>query len=376
MAAREAMGILEKLKPQPRWKHADPAVRLEAVRELDDPVELAALAELDPDAKVRRAAVARTADSAILAHIAAADADAEIRERAADRLVALATTPGAEETAALAAIRGVIDPRRLSTVAKGDAPDVVRADALARTTDERALGSIARHARSESIASQALERMTDSREILEIALNSDHKDVALSAFERLTAGADDLALLRSIESRTQQKAVAKRARVHIQEIEDVEAARRAAEEERRRHQESLVQAVERLADETDVPRADAELTRLKTEWQALDVADAATVARFEQGAANANAAIAERRREAEEAAERARQRAEALATRDALCVRVETIEGDDTLEQLAPIEEEWRSLTPLVGSGPEADRLAERFARAVAACRERHRLGA
>jgi hypothetical protein len=34
------MGLLDKLKPQPRWKHADPGVRLEAVRDLDDPVEL------------------------------------------------------------------------------------------------------------------------------------------------------------------------------------------------------------------------------------------------------------------------------------------------------------------------------------------------
>ncbi len=44
------------------------------------------------------------------------------------------------------------------------------------------------------------------------------------------------------------------------------------------------------------------------------------------------------------------------------------------LEQLAPIEEEWQSLTPLVGNSPEADRLAERYAVAVAACRKRHEL--
>ena len=55
------MGILDKLKPQPRWKHADPSVRLEAVRDLEDPGELAVLAELDPDARVRRSAAARIA---------------------------------------------------------------------------------------------------------------------------------------------------------------------------------------------------------------------------------------------------------------------------------------------------------------------------
>jgi hypothetical protein len=93
-----------------------------------------------------------------------------------------------------------------------------------------------------------------------------------------------------------------------------------------------------------------------------------------RGVAEAEAAIVRREREAEEAAEHARVRAEALASREALCVRVETLSGDHILEHLAPIEEEWRSLTPLVGNGPEADRLAERFVVAVAACRRRHEL--
>jgi hypothetical protein len=60
------MGLLDKLKPQPRWKHADPALRLEAVRELDDAAELAVLAESDPDARVRRAAICRITDPAVL----------------------------------------------------------------------------------------------------------------------------------------------------------------------------------------------------------------------------------------------------------------------------------------------------------------------
>ena len=63
------MGLLDKLKPTPRWKHADPAVRLEAVRELDDPIELAILAETDTDARVRRAAIPRTVDPAVLAEV-------------------------------------------------------------------------------------------------------------------------------------------------------------------------------------------------------------------------------------------------------------------------------------------------------------------
>ena len=67
------MGLLDKLKPQPRWKHADPAVRLEALRELDDPIELAALAESDADARVRRAATPRLTEVALLGRIASSD---------------------------------------------------------------------------------------------------------------------------------------------------------------------------------------------------------------------------------------------------------------------------------------------------------------
>ena len=50
-----------------------------------------------------------------------------------------------------------------------------------------------------------------------------------------------------------------------------------------------------------------------------------------QAAAAMQRAIAAAERDAEEAAERARLRTEALATRDALCVRVETLDGDDVL---------------------------------------------
>jgi Domain of Unknown Function (DUF349) len=371
------MGILDKLKPQPRWKHMDPAVRLEALRELDDPVELAALAETDPDAKIRRAATTRIADPAVLGRIVVTDPDAEARDRAADRLLALAMASDVDEGVALEAARSLNDPRRLSTIAKSDAAESVRSNVLARITEERALSSIARHAKHEATASAALDRLTDAAELLEVALHGDHRDVALQAFERVAAPAPDLGLLRSIETRAQQKAVGKRARALIQEIEEAEAARRAVEEERQRQIASTLEGVERLADlAADLSLVRTELERLIDAWQALDEQDAEAQGRFERGTAEAQATIARRQREADEAAERARVRAEAIATADALCTRVETLDSEESLEQLVPIEEEWRSLAPLVGNGPEADRLAERFATAMAACRTRHDLGA
>ena len=377
------MGFLDKLKPQPRWKHADPAIRLESLRDLDDPLELAVLAESDPDVRVRRAVVARIADPAVLGRVASGDTDPDLRERAADQLLGLASRRPDPDAAgdehavvALAAVRAIEDPRRLSTIAKSEATEAVRADALGRLSDERALSSIARHAKHEATALAALARLSDPADLLEVALNADHRDVALGAFDRAIAPGRDLAQLRSVEARTQQKAVAKRARALIQEIEDAEAARRAAEEERRRREAALIEAVGRLVDVADVAVARAELVRLTESWRGLSVMEQSTLDRFTDATAAAQENIVMRQREADEAIERARQRAEAIATRDALCARVETLGGDDALEQLVPIEEEWRSLLPLVGNGPEADRLAERFALAVAACRKRHELGA
>jgi hypothetical protein len=369
------MGLLDKLKPTPRWKHADPAVRLEAVRELEDAAELAVLAESDPDARVRRAAVPRTVDAEVLGRMAAGDADAETRDRAADRLVALATAGSGAESA-MAAVRALSDPRRLSAIARGEAADAVRAEALSRTTDERALAGVAKHAKHESTATAAVARVNDRDALIEIAQNSEHKDVAMAAFDRLISPTPDLALVRAIEGRTQQKAVARRAKQIVQDAEAAEAARVAAEEDRRRREAGVCEAVEGLADVSDPAVMRAELDRLSSAWTALDVTDTAARDRFAAATVRVETAIETREREAREADERARQRAEAVATRDALCIRVETLDGDDVLAQLVPIEEEWRSLTPLVGDGPEAARLAERFARAVAACRKRHEMGA
>ena len=378
------MGFLDKLKPQPRWKHADPVVRLEAIKDVDDVQDLAQLAEQDPDARVRRAAVARLDEPAILGRIASRDPDQETRDRAGDRLMLLAARVPAEAQspdpaeleAALEAARAITDGRRLSTLAKGSAADAVRSWALSRIQDERALGSVARHAKLEPTAAAALARITDASELLEVVLHADHRDVALAAFARLGPESLDLSQLRSIEVRSQQKAVSRRARTMIQDIEAAEAARQTAALERQRRESLLCESLERLAEVADPAVMRTELARLTEAWQALEGSEPTSVDRFTRAAAAVDAAIRYREREAEEAADRQRLRAEAIATRIALCERVETLDGDDVLEQLVPIEEEWRSLLPLVDNGPEADRLAERFAVAVAACRKRHEMGA
>lgn len=372
------MGILDKFMPQPRWKHADPAIRLEGVRELDDLQELEILAESDADAKVRRAAVGKVSDPAVLGRIAGGDADGAVREEATERLLALALD-GRDAAAALNAATQITDARRLAQLAKSgqaESTDAVRESAVARLTDERLLGAVARHAKVEAIAATAAARLSSSDELLDTVLNCDHKDVALAAFDRVVdAAAPDQALLKTIEARSQQKAVAKRARTMLQAIEEAEAARKAAEEEKRRQENIFCEAVEHLL-VADADRAEADLARFETGWAAITSPDAGAATRFAAGAAAVRERIAAFRREAEEAAELARRRTEAIATREALCQRVETIDGEDILEQLRPIEEEWASLGPLCGNGPEADRLSERFASAVTSSRKRAALGA
>ena len=77
------MGILERLRPQPRWKHADPGVRVAAVYDLgpEEADALLALAREDAEARVRRAAVARLAEVAVLGEIARTDPDEDVRGR-------------------------------------------------------------------------------------------------------------------------------------------------------------------------------------------------------------------------------------------------------------------------------------------------------
>src|SRR5688500_13571494 len=98
------MGLLEKLRPQPKWKHTEPSVRLEGLHDIDDGDQdaLRALATDDPDPRVRRAALARVADGAVLAAIVRNETDEATREHAVTRAAVLAET--GDERAALSAV--------------------------------------------------------------------------------------------------------------------------------------------------------------------------------------------------------------------------------------------------------------------------------
>jgi hypothetical protein len=78
------MSLFDQLRP--KWKHSDPAIRVEAVRRLDDQAVLESIVETDPDEKVRVAAIHGLTSQTAIARFAQSAESATVRESAVDRL--------------------------------------------------------------------------------------------------------------------------------------------------------------------------------------------------------------------------------------------------------------------------------------------------
>ena len=117
------------------------------------------------------------------------------------------------------------------------------------------------------------------------------------------------------------------------------------------------------------------LDAVEAEWAALATEpafelDTASVARFEAGAGAARAAIAELQRiEAERRAED-EMRAARRASRAALIERINSLRGDDPLDQIERAPEEWAA----IGTTPRSGRRDMQAAldAAIAGARQRH----
>ena len=170
------MGLLDRFKTQPRWKHADPTVRVLGVQDLTDEEHevLEELARTDPDPRVRRAAVSRLGSVAVLTEIVRREADGQVRDEAAGVLLDIALGAyEADEAASLAAVDGLtaLPPadaqKQLVLVAKTARRDVVSRRALDRLPDDpRALGTTARRAESAETRLAALGRLSDPQELV------------------------------------------------------------------------------------------------------------------------------------------------------------------------------------------------------------------
>lgn len=155
------MGFLDLFRP--KWKHSDPNVRLEAIKDLsseDDLPRLMQVARHDRDVRVRRIAVKKIDDPDLLIEVAQAEPDDDLRRDAADKagelmLSAVLQADGAGEAAAA-----------LTKLSSGDA-----------ARDERLLCDVVCRARLSEGRHMAFERLREARSFSEVARRS--QDVAL-----------------------------------------------------------------------------------------------------------------------------------------------------------------------------------------------------
>ncbi len=387
------MPILDRLRPQPRWKHADPAVRLVAVHELayDDQEVLTSIARGDDDARVRRIAVQKLHDPIVLAELAQADQDEQVREVVRLILVEQATA-GPDADACAVAMAGLHEPRDLAAIAKTAEHEPVRRGALARLEDPRLVGNVARLAADAGIRLDALARISEPVELCHVAVKSEYKDVAVAAVERLAEDAERLA---TVATRAKTKAAGRRARTALgalrPDTESPDVSGRRLE---------LCEVMEGLTRSEDWGQLPARMIEIEARWRDLgQPGDVALAERF----TTAHEAVVQRlsHREdslAEEQRRVAEEQTRVLGPRIRLCETVESIadhmregarregtadadadrsampagipEPDGVLARLDEIRTVWAALAPV--ADPQGDALTRRFDEACRLVERRH----
>ena len=371
------MGILERLRPTPRWKHADPSVRAAAVYDIgpEDVDALRALAREDADARVRRAAVTRLDDAAVLAEIARTDPDEEVRTEAIRGLAGLAAEAD-DASAATDAVRHLLAlgrTKEVLVVARASTSPAVREAIVDLLDDQKALGSLSRHAADASTRFRALARVADGEELLKVALKSEHTDAAVAALERING----TEALTAISQRARNKVAARRARTKLRATEEaptpsVETPSMNGADRQRAL--DLVHRAEALVVVTDPDEAAAKLSDVRRAWaefQADVLVQPPLEQQFEAASDAVREAIAERWQE--RAAEQ--QRAEALAReqadRIAICEEIENLTGENAMDRIAELKVRWDGLPPMPSE--YAASLTRRFQDACRSFEDRER---
>jgi hypothetical protein len=346
------MGILEKLRPAPKWKHSDPTVRASAVFELsaDDQGTVLTLARDDSDARVRRAAVGRLNAIAHLADIARTDPDEDVRAEAVRSMAGIAAE-APSLSRALDAVRALVElhkSKELVAIARDSASSEVRQGVVDAVTDQKLLAAISRHAQDVSTRLRALSRVIEPEELLGVALKAEHTDVAVGALERL----GDVEALSAVGQRARNKVAARRARTKLRALQEpaeataiVEAPRMSAEDKARAA--DLLARMEELVAVGDLTAAGSTLASLRLSWAELhaDVElDAALIQHFETASDAVREAISERQREYEVEQERVRAMAREQADRIGICEAMERLDGPDVEDHAAELKVRWDSL--------------------------------
>lgn len=349
------MGILEKFRSQPRWKHADPSVRVAAVYEIgpDDRAALVALARDDAEARVRRAAASRLSDPTVLGDVLRTDPDGDVRAEALRQLVGIAAEATDDDTARQA-VRQLADAGRqkeLAVVARESADPAVKAAVVDALTDSRVLGSVSRNATDGDTRWRALLRITDADELAQVALNSDHTDTAVGALDRLISPV----ALAAVAQRARNKVAMRKARARQRLLEEalrpvtpVPTISMSVED--RQRGAVLVAEAEGLVAVADATEAEGALARLRVAWaelQADSTVDAALEQRFEAALESVRDAASARAAERAAEAERQQERDRETADRVAVCEAIEGLTGPDALDRFADLKVRWDGLPPI-----------------------------
>ena len=372
------MGILEKLRPQPRWKHADPAVRALAVYGLgpDDTEALHALAREDAEARVRRAAVTRIDDVTLLGEIARTDPDEDVRVEAVRGLAGIAAEAD-NVSQALDAVRALLAlgrMREIVLVARDSSSGEVRAAVVDLVEDQKALGSLTRQVADSATRLRALARITDPTELLNVAAKTEHTDAAVAALERV----QDADALAAIAQRARNKVAARRARTRLRLLEDAaqpasDTSHRMSAEDRARATD-LLHRVEALVAIADPDEASTGLSAARLAWAELQAdveVEPMLVEQFESACDAVREAIAERRQERAAEEERARALAREQADRTVICEEIEALDGPDASDRIAELKVRWDGLPQIPAE--YAASLNRRFQDACRAFEDRSR---
>ena len=348
------MGILEKLRPQPRWKHADPAVRVAAVYEIrpDDTETLHALAREDAEPRVRRAAVTRIDAAGILAEVAKTDPDEEVRAEAVRGLAGLAAEAD-DLASALDAGKQLLGLGRMKEVllvARDSSNPGVRAAIVDLIDDPKALAAVSRQARDSATRLRALGRLQDRDEVLNVALKAEHTDTAVAALERI----GDSEALTEVAQRARNKVAGRRARARLRLM--AEAAQPSAAPEvpmsadERQRALDLLHRAEGLVAVADPDEAGRALTSVRLAWAELQAdveLDSALVREFDVATDAVREAIGERQQERALEEERARTVAREQADRTAICEEIEGLPSEGGADRIAELKVRWDSLPPM-----------------------------
>src|SRR3954468_17183234 len=372
------MGILEKLRPQPRWKHADPAVRAAAVYELgpDDSEALRALAREDAEARVRRAAVTRLNEVAVLGDIARTDPDEDVRAEAIRNLAGIAaeTANAADALEVGRMLTAIGRSREVVLIIRESASPEIRAALIDLLEDPRALGSVSRSASDGETRLRALGRLVDPEELLNVASKSEHTDVAGCALERI----DNPEALNAIAQRARSKVAARRARTKLRQIEEAahppqpEQARMSSDDRQRAL--TLLHQAEALVVVQDPDEAASTLSTIRLAWaelQADTVVDDVLTQQFDAATDAVKEAVAERQQERAAEEERARALAREQADRLNIVQQIESLSGADAQGRIAELRVAWDALPPMPSE--YAASLTRRFQDASRAFEDRER---